>query len=245
YRHVDGERAAVEGAVLGGLEGHRRRLGGRQAGAGGDEDIGRRRGGAREDDSAGGIGAGAAREDQEGGELLPGRRRGGGAAMVVVDEEGSAGIGPDSAGGGPAVRPGLPLDGPFGGEGEIAVGPEAGVGAGALAEDQQRAGDDRSRRRQEERRSLGDEEDLLARHPAGEGGQQVVDELRVGLGDVGHSAASSEKGTTRSTGVGAPRSWTVSSIRTLSRGGWCSGPTVAASTFWIRGSSRSACSTSE
>ena len=168
------------------------------------------------------------------------RIQAGRAAVVVVDEEGGAEVGPHRVGGRRAVGARLPLDDVLGGESEVAVGPEAVEGAARLAEDLEGALDHRPRRREEIGGVLGNEGELLPDDPAGHRGQEVVDELRVGLGGVGHRAASREKGTTRSTGLAMPSKRTVSSMRTVSRGGWCSGRTEDWRTFSIRGSARRA-----
>ena len=69
-RCLDRQVAALQGAVFGGLVGHRRGLAGGQAGAGGDGDIGRRRAAAAEQGAAGGRQPAPPRSADQRGQLL-------------------------------------------------------------------------------------------------------------------------------------------------------------------------------
>src|SRR5215216_5402922 len=96
---------------------------------------------------------------------------------------------------------------------------------------------------QPEGRVLQQEPELVADHAAGQCREQVVDELDVWLGGVGHTAAPSENGTTRFSGTAWPTTRTSISMRMVSRGGSCSARTVVRRTRSMRGSSRRACRT--
>src|SRR5262249_50707756 len=126
------------------------------------------------------------------------------------------------------------------GESEVAVDDEVAILAVGLTRDLQRGSDRRRRRREFEGTAFRREDKRRPHHAAGEGRQQVADESSVRLCDVAHSATPKENGTTRFSGTSERTTSTFSSIRTVSRGGTCSGVTTTLSTFSMRGSRASA-----
>src|SRR5262249_13490058 len=168
------------------------------------------------------------------------RRR---AGEIVARVEAGALVRPDGAGRRRAVGAPLPADVEVGRELEVAIDQKLAVLVVGLPGDLQGALDQRPGRRQAELAVVDHEDERLADHAAGEGGQEIVDETRVGLGSVAHSATPKENGMTRFSGTASRMTFTWSSMRTVSRGGTCSGRTTALRTFSIRGSRASAFST--